>query len=135
MIFSLTFIRDFERSIRLCETLIGAGASMLTIHGRFFTGYNIRSLNFSFDVWYKYDNDCDWMMMMMMMMMTTNSGYDDAGDSNINNDITITTSTAIIIMIIIIIMISILFSYPWDQSKIMCNLLCAIELGRRRDVM
>jgi tRNA-dihydrouridine synthase 1 len=25
---------DFERSVRLCETLVNAGASMLTIHGR-----------------------------------------------------------------------------------------------------
>lgn len=25
---------DFERSVRLCETLVSAGASMLTIHGR-----------------------------------------------------------------------------------------------------
>jgi tRNA-dihydrouridine synthase 1 len=26
--------KDFERSVRLCETLVQAGASMLTIHGR-----------------------------------------------------------------------------------------------------
>jgi len=26
--------KDFDRTIRLCETLVGAGASMLTIHGR-----------------------------------------------------------------------------------------------------
>lgn len=26
--------KDFDRSIRLCETLVNAGASMLTIHGR-----------------------------------------------------------------------------------------------------
>jgi tRNA-dihydrouridine synthase 1 len=26
--------KDFDRSVRLCETLVNAGASMLTIHGR-----------------------------------------------------------------------------------------------------
>lgn len=26
--------KDFDRSVRLCETLVNAGASMLVIHGR-----------------------------------------------------------------------------------------------------
>ncbi len=39
---------DFARSVRLCETLVNAGASLLTIHGRTREekGHNVRACNF-----------------------------------------------------------------------------------------